>query len=219
MAIDSYSALVSAVIQTSEDDSAEFQTYVPTALDLAEIRLAREVDVLGLTLTATVTAASGVMTMTKPTGYKNGQDLWYINTSSGERVIMKKKPYSYILDYWPVSASTGNPKYYADVDTSTFIVAPTPNTSIAMTLRYEGRPTALTSANPTNFFMEHCADAVFFGTMVEMCKFSRNEVLQERYEKSYQEAVQTLLNEARRQRSDNSGKPMNPTLNTFKGDV
>lgn len=215
--INSYSALVSSVIEVAEDDSAEFTTYIGTAIDLAELRLTRELDTLGIIQSATVTAVSGNCLVTKPSGYRNGQDLWYVNASSGERVIMKKKTYSFVLDYWPVSSSVGNPKYFSDVDVSTFIIAPTANTSIAMTLRHEGRPTALTSANPTNYFTEQCADALFFAVMNEMCKFSRNETLGQKYEQQYTNARDTIINEGRRGRRDNSGEPKKGgSLNTLQ---
>lgn len=219
MAINSYQTLKDAVIATAEDDSVEFAVFIDTAIDIAEVRLAREIDTLGMTLTATVTAASASSLLTKPVGYKNGQDLWFINTSTSERVVLKKKPYSYVLDYWPVASSVGVPKYYADVDTSTFIIAPTANTSIAMTLRYEGRPAALTSANPTNYFIDQCSDALFFAVMVEMSRFSRNTTQEQLYEQKYTNARDTLINEGRRQRMDNTGMPQNAATNTLKGDV
>lgn len=215
--ITDYQTLKDAVIAVAEDDSAEFDTYFNVALDLAETRLAREVDALGMILTATVTAVSGNSSLTKPSGYKNGQDLWYTNASTGNKVVLKKRTYSYINDYWPVSASVGNPKYYADVDVSTFVVAPTANASIAMTLRYEGRPPVLTSANTTNYFTDQCVDALFFATLVEMYKFARNDTQMALYEQQYQVAKDSILREAERQRADNSGRPTNASLNTIKG--
>lgn len=207
MTIESYSSLVSAVSEVAEDDSAEFLTYIPTAIDLAEVRLSRDIDSLGLVHTAIVTAQPSTATLTKPTGYKNGQDLSFVDPSTGQRVVMKKKHYSYILDYWPIPTSVGVPKYFADVDATTFILAPTCNASIAMTLRYEGRPTPLTTSAPTNWFTSNCPDALFSATMVEMSKFSRNYALKDLYEGAYAAAVQSLLNEARRARRDNSGNP------------
>lgn len=216
--ITGYDSLVQAVIDTAEDDSAEFSSYIPTGLDLAEVRLAREMDTLGLISVVTVTAQSSIATITKPTGYKNGQDLWYVNASTGERVVVKKRTYSYVLDYWPIASSVGNPKYYADVDVSTFILAPTANASIAMTLRYEGRPPVLTTSTSTNYFTEQCSDALFFALMVELSRFSRNTTQEQLYEQQYTNSRDTILNEARRQRRDNSGTPENGTLNTIKKD-
>lgn len=216
--ITSYNTLVSAIVETMEDDSAEFLTWLPAGVGMAEQRLGRETDAQGLVLIATVTAQSGVPTLTKPTGYKNGQDLWFIESSSGERTLVKKKPYSYVLDYWPVPGSVGVPKYYADVDTSTFIVAPTPNTSIAMTLRYEGLPTPIGVSNQTNYFTDFMPDILFYATMVEVCKFSRNYTLLKEYDGRYTEARDTVVNESRRARQDNSGNPHNATLNTLRKD-
>lgn len=217
--ISDYSSLTQAVIDVAEDDSAEFAVYIPTAIDLAEVRLSREMDTLGLVHVATVTAQSTSRLLTKPTGYKNGQDLIYVNASTGEQTVMKKRTYSFIVDYWPISTSVGHPKYYADVDVSTFMIAPTADASIAMTLRYEGRPSALTSANPSNYFTEQCSDALFYATLTEMMKFARNSTMQQLYEQEYQNARDTIINEAKRQRRDNSGTPNNPSTNTIQGGV
>ena len=80
--IDSYSTLVSAVIEFAEDDSTEFQTYIPTAIDLAEQKLTKEMDTMGLTLEADVTASSGNGVVSKPSGFRLGYDLYFTNVGS-----------------------------------------------------------------------------------------------------------------------------------------
>lgn len=218
--ISDYSSLKDAVIQTAEDDGAEFATYLDTAIDLAQIRLSREIDTLGLMLTFTVSINTGDPYAAKPDGYRFGHDMFF-TTSAGEIKVLKKKTHSYVIDYWPVPTSVGEPKYYSDYDSEFFYIVPTPSGAIdSMTLRYEGRPDPLTSAEPTNYFTNQCPDALFFGVMVEMCKFSRNDTQQALYEKEYANACEILRNEARRSRRDETGTPSNGSTNTVqKGSV
>lgn len=211
--ITSYDTLVAAITEVNEDDSAEFAQFIPAAIDLAEQKIAREMDTLGVTFTATVTASAGDPFLTKPSGYKTGQDLWY--TTSTGRTMVRKKTYSYVMDYWPVATSTGNPKYYADVDNTTFVVAPTPVSAFQMTLRYQGRPTPLSTSVQTNYFTDFCSDALYYGAMVEMAKFMRNYKMLEVYQAQWENARNTLINEARRQRQDNNSNTGFPNTNTI----
>lgn len=208
--ISNYSTLVSAVTETAEDDSVEFASYIPTAIDLAEQKLAKEMDTLGLILEANVTVSANTPYVSKPSGFRVPHEVYFTNASSGRVTLLDKKTKSYILDYWPIPTSVGTPQYYADRDNSQIIVAPTPDTSYVYTFSYAGRPTALTSANPTNYFTEYCSDALFYATMVEQCRFSRNSMLLDKYKVAYTESIQTLVNEARRQRRDGGSTPRNP---------
>jgi hypothetical protein len=210
--ITSYNTLVSAVVEANEDDSAEFLQFIPTAIDLAEQKISREMDTLGITFVATVSASTGDPYLTKPSGYKTGQDMWY--TTSTGRTLVRKKTYSYVMDYWPVASSVGEPKYYADVDNTRFIVAPTPVSAFNFEVRYQGRPTPLTTSNQTNYFTDFCSDALYYATMVEMAKFMRNYKMLEVYQGQWENSRVTLVNEARRQRMDNNSNTGFPNTNT-----
>lgn len=208
--ISNYSTLVSAVMEFAEDDSQEFQNYIPTAIDLAEQKLTKEIDTLGLTMESVVTASSGVAVVSKPASFRAGFDLVYEDTSSGNKGVIDHKQKSYVFDYWPVSASTGVPKYYADVDNDSIRVVPTPDKNYPLTFTYTGRPTALTSANPTNYFTNFAGDALFYATLVHMAPFMRHYEMLGTVKTLYDESLNSFVNEARRGRRDSGDVPANP---------
>lgn len=206
--ISTYATLVSACKDLGEDDSVEYGNYIPTAIGLAEARINKEVDTLGHVLNATATVASGNNLVTKPSDWRSSFDT-YIETSAGI-VNLAHKQRSYVRDYWPVSASTGQPKYYADKNNTQIIVAPTPASSYTCYFDYNGPPAALTSASPTNYWTDYHPDVIFHATMVEMARFSRNGDLLAKEEAAYQASRDGMINEGRRQRRDDGSTPTNP---------
>ena len=208
--ITNYTTLVSAVVDLFEDESAEFRSYIPTAIGLAESQLIREFDTQGIQLEADVTASAGKATIAKPSGLRASYNLEYENTSSGEFVQVPKKTRGWCRDYWPVSASTGNPKYYFDKSNTTIQVVPTPDTGYVFSFTYHGKPTALSSANSTNYFTDYIPDTLFYCVAVHQAIFSRNDKIQSKAQSAYDRGIEGLVNEARRNRRDNESSPNNP---------
>lgn len=220
MTLQNYTGLVSAVQEAMEDDSAEFLSYIPTAIELAEFRLTRESDAEFLVSVATVSGTSGNRLLTKPSGYLIGQTLSF-TTSSGSIRILKKQTRSWCERYWIYGAtSVGEPKYYADYSNSSFLIAPTPDSNFGYSLAYITRPAGISAAVSTNVFTTWMPDALFYATMVEMSKFSRNDFLVVQYEQGYLNAMLGANNSDRRARRDEGAAPMNSNsqMNTLKGD-
>jgi hypothetical protein len=216
-----YTGLVSAVVDLAEDDSTEFASYIPTAIFLAEERLVKEVDTHGVKAVTTVTAVSGSALIAKPTGYRLTHEIFFITSVSGSAVIPEYKNLSFIKDYWPKRDNTGVVKYIGDYDASSWILAPTPQSDYVFTIEYTKSPTKLTAAASTNYFTDSCPDALFYATMVHMSEFMKDYQTAQLWEAKYQTAVQTLNNEGRRSRRGDSNAPNNPvgTLNTLTGGV
>ena len=215
----SYTGLVSAVVDLAEDDSTEFSAYIPTAIFLAEERMVKEVDTHGVKAIATVTATSAPPYLTKPSGYRFTNDLFYVTSVSGSAVAPEYKNLSFIKDYWPKKDNTAAPKYVGDYDVSTWILAPTPDVDYVFTIEYTKSPTKLTAAASTNYFTDFCSDALFYATMVHMSEFMKDYQTAQVWEQKYQLAIQTLNNEGRRGRRSDGNVPKNPSggLNTLTG--
>ena len=54
-------------------------------------------------------------------------------------------------EYAPDRTSTGIPKYYANWDNDTIILAPTPNAAYTIELAYNAQETGLSSSNTTTW--------------------------------------------------------------------
>lgn len=213
-----YNGLVSAIKSVAEDDSVEFAAYIPVAIHLAEKRLTKEIDTEGLHLNTTIVATSGNNSISKPNGYRLGYDLSY-TTSTGRKFVTKKTD-DFIKDYWPVETSVGQPKYYADKNNTTFILAPTPSSSYSFDLSYLGEVSSLSTSIQSNYFTEFVSDGLFYATMSNMTEFMKDYESQVVWENKYNFAMQSTNNEGRRQRREDGMAPnnINKERNTLQGD-
>lgn len=218
--IQTYTGLVSAVQEAMEDTSDETASYIPTAIEMAQLRLVRESDAPWLIVNATVTGASGSRFLTKPTGYLIGNTVSFV-TSTGETKVLIKNTRSYCEKYWVWAAtSTAEPKYYADYSNSSYLVAPTPDSGYSYDVAYVKRPAGISAGNQTNEFTANMPDCLFYATMVEMGRFSRNEFLRSNYDAQYSQSMIAANNQDRRTRRDEGNAPLNPNVqvNTLRGD-
>ena len=168
----SYSYLVDDIVQATENDSSEFLTYIPKIVNRAEERLTRDLDDYGLVTYTSVAVSSGVNQVTLPTGARVIKNFNVV--SSGTRINLLQRTDEYIRDYWPVSASTGVPEYYARRNNTSILLAPTPVSTIDGEFAFVSRPTTLASATPNNYFSDFCYDALFNASMIEAMVFMKN---------------------------------------------
>lgn len=196
-----YLTLQQAAIAASEDDSAEFATYLPTGVELAELRLTRDLDTFGLVSLAYSSVSAGDPFITKPDGCVVIKSLGY-QISTGERINLLLRTDEFIMDYWPIRTSTGTPKYYANWGFSNVIFAPTPSDNFYVEMSYVVRPEALSSTQTTNWFTDFASEALFYALMVEMCLFMKKPEAVALWENRYSQALSSLSVETNRTRRD-----------------
>ena len=118
-----------------------------------------------------------------------------IDSSSNYNYLLLKHP-SFIRDYTPAAATTGTPKYYAEFDENTFILAPTPNTTFTFELHYLYRPSSLTSAGDsgTTWLSTNAPNAMLYGSLAEAMVYLKNYESSPIYETRFQEALALMKN-------------------------
>lgn len=203
-----YTYLVNDIIQATENDGAEFIAYIPNMVNRAEERLTKTLDDYGLVLTTTVALSAGTNTFTLPTGTRVIKNIFI--EDSGTKINLLQRTDEFINDYWPVSASTGTPKYYARQTNTRILFAPTASATYSGKIVYTARPTTLTSAAPTNYFTDFCYDALFYASMMEATHFMKNYSASKTYADQYIIAMELLRNQARRTRRDDMQAPASP---------
>jgi len=203
-----YTYLVDDLIAATENDGSEFLSYIPKMVNRAEERLTRDLDDYGLVTYTSVAVSSGNNNITLPSGTRIVKNFNIV--SDGTRINLVQRTDEYIRDYWPVSASTGTPEYYARRNNTTVLIAPTPSSTVNGEVVHVSRPVTLASATPTNYFSDYCYDALFNASMVEAMVFMKNFELVALFEQRYMQAVQTLQNQARRTRRDDMETPASP---------
>ena len=188
-----YAELVQNIKDFMEDDGTEFSNEIDKFIDLAELRISRDVITpeFKRKVTSAFTANDPFLTM--PTDLVTLEHLQVIN--SNVRTLLLLKSDEFITEYWPNRTSTGVPKFYTYFDTSTIYVAPTPSSNLSIELSYKRRLPALSSSNTSNWTSINAADALLYACLIEASVFNRNYNLQDRYTAMYQQAVKAINNE------------------------
>jgi hypothetical protein len=136
--------------------------------------------------------------------------------STGTTVTsLLQRTVEYVNDYWPVSASTGTPRYYARRDNSSIKIVPTPVSALTVEIQTQSLPLALASATGTsvtisNYFSEYCYTALFAGCMMEATMYMKDWTTLPVWQGEYQNSIITLRNQARRTRQDDMAVAASP---------
>ena len=196
-----YITLVSAVIAASENDGPEFVGALPDMVQRAQDRMMNDLDDQGLVAYSSVAVSAGTAEVSVPSG---GEIIktFAIENTDGAKTQLKIRPYEYLIDYWPVSASTGTPRYYGFKTNTQIRVAPTPSATIDSEIGFIAEISAITSDNPTNYFTDNCENALFFATMVEASMFMKSFNTVQYFQQEYTTEIDRLRNRARRSRQD-----------------
>jgi len=105
---------------------------------------------------------------------------------------------------------TGAPKYYADSSETVFIIAPTPDSTYAYEIKYQAKPTSLTSSNTTNYYALSCPDTLFYATMMEMAIFNKAYGDLKVWADAYTVSRDSWNVSVKRKRRDNGTNPNSP---------
>jgi len=203
-----YTYLVGDIIDTAEDDSTEFYNYVPNMVNRAEERLTKDLDDYGLVTYTSVAVSAGNNKVTLPSGTRVIKNVNIV--SDGSKINLLARTDEFINDYWPVVASTSEPKYYARRNNTTILIAPTPASTCNGEIVYVSKPAALTSANQTNYFSDFCYDLLFNACMIEAMLFMKNYTQVGTYQNVYNQILELQRNQARRTRRDDMQAPFSP---------
>ena len=223
MTIINYDKLVQAIKDEAEDDGQEFADFIPVAIQIAEKKLFRELELPELEEKETGTTTPNVAFIAKPAGYKFA-DYFMVTVESGSNTLLKKKTEGFLRDYWAGTGAedTGLPKYYADESVTQFRLAPTPESNYGYEIKFTKEPAILSTTNATNYYTENCADQLFFASMLEMVRFMKAWDQLPVWEQAFTTAKDTWNVETMRQRRDSGTAPMsvsNPAPNTLRHTV
>jgi hypothetical protein len=122
---------------------------------------------------------------------------------TGDRSFMEKRDTSFITEY-NGSGATGLPKYYANWDESSIVVAPIPDQAYAVQLNYIITPPSFTSSN-TTYLSEYQQGMLLDGVLTEAYAFLKGPMdMYNLYKSKYTEGLQNfaLQQMGRRRRAE-----------------
>ncbi len=190
-----YSSLKTAIQDYAESTETSFTTHLDDFIKTTEERILKSVQLDDFIKNVTGTATSGSAYLGAPSDFLSSFSLAVIDSSSNYNYLKLKHP-SFIRDYTPAAATTGQPKYYADFDDDTFILAPTPDSNYTFELHYFYRPSSLTSAGDsgTTWLSTNAPNALLYGSLTEAMTYLKNYESLPIYEQRFQESIALMKN-------------------------
>ena len=189
-----YSGLKTAVQNYLDNDETTFTNTLDTFIQQTEERILKSVQLPVFRKNSTGSGSSGNTYLATPSDYLSPYSLAVVDGDSNYTYLLLKHV-TWIRDYTPAVATTGEPLYYAQFDDDTFILAPTPNSNFTFELHYFYRPASLTAAGDsgTTWLSTNASNAMLYGCLVEgtiFMKAAPDEIMV--YDQKFKEALATL---------------------------
>ena len=173
---------------------------LPSLINLAERRLARELKVLGTVTVMTGTFAAGTAVYPKPDRWRETVSMnWGSGTGNNARKEIFPRSYEYCRSYWPNDTETGNPRFYADYDYSNWLIVPTPSANSPFEVLFYDQPAYLDETNQTNWWTEYAPNVLLYASLLEAAPFLKNQEAIQTWEGFYNRAIASLNGEDIRQ--------------------
>ena len=186
-----YTTLKSTMQDYLQNTETTFVNDLATIIIQAENRILKSVQLPDFRKNTTGTMTSDNAYLGTPTDFMAPYSL-ALDNSGYEYLIFKDV--NFIREAYPVSSTTGTPKYYGIFDDSSFILGPTPNSGYTVELHYFYKPTSITaSGDGTSWLGDNAETVLLYGCLVEGYTFMKGEPdMLAVYEKQYQDAVMQL---------------------------
>jgi hypothetical protein len=211
-----YADLKAAITNTTENDGSEFTAEIPNFISRAELRLTKDIDDAGLDEYTAITLTAGNAVVSLNDRVRIVRNVNYTTSASSVRTNLLQRTFEYVIDYWPVSSSTGTPRYYSRKNNTSIYIVPTPASTLTGEIQTVSQPLALasatgTSVTTTNYFSSYCYDALFYACMMEATMYMKDWNTIPAWQAQYEAAIITLRNQARRTRQDDMAVAASPT--------
>jgi len=168
-----YATLKTAIQDYMENDETTFANNLDVFIKDIEEDILKNVELLSYRKNVTGTAASGTPYLGMPSDYLSAFSLAVISSSIYYYLLLKHP--SFMRDYTPNASTTGRPKYYAQFDNDTFIIAPTPDENYTFELHYFYRPASLTAgaSDGTTYLSTNAPNVLLSGCLLQAALFMK----------------------------------------------
>ena len=192
-----FTTLKSAIQDYTQNTESSFVSNLPTLIVQAENRIIKSVELPNFRKNVTGTLTSTNPYLSAPTDYLYPFSLAVLDSDSNYNYLLNKDV-SFIREAYPSASTTGTPKFYAQFDDDTFIVAPSPSSALSIELHYFYKPESITVASSgTTWLGTNATEALLYGSLVEAYTFMKGEPdILAGYENRFKEALGKLTLES-----------------------
>ncbi len=203
MALSTYSELQTTIANyLSRDD---LTSAIPDFIQLAEIRLRRDLRLRQMLTQASITATGGVSTISLPSDFLQARDV-YVD-SDPDFPVTFATPSIFIRN--GRTNQSGVPAFYTILG-STIQFAPIPDSNYDIKILYYAAPAFLSSSTTTNLWITTCPDALLYGSLGEAEPYLMNDPRLQTWGALYDRAIAALTRSD--EESQYSGVPLAMTL-------
>jgi hypothetical protein len=198
-----YTELVTKIRDYTEVDSNVLTaTIINGFIENAEFRILRDVDSDNNRKYATASVVVTQKYFNTPADLLVIRSAQVFNTD-GTISFLDVRDMTFINEY-NQSNTTGIPKYYANWDEDTVIVAPTPNQAYTIQLNYILKPTGLSSNTANTYLSQQFPNGLLYACLVEAYGFLKGpQDMLQYYENRYKQAIEGFsLEQMGRRRTD-----------------
>lgn len=207
-----YAQLVAVIKAYAEDIDTDHVAQIDDFIAKSELRILRDLDLEVFETWSTLTISSANRTVPKPTNTVIINDVFIRSPSAQKWIELPRRSYEYCILYAPTEASTGVPRFYAELDRTNIYVVPTPDQAYAAgnaKARATIRPTGLSSSNTTSWLGDNLPDLLFHGCMIESQNFLKNPAKVKEAADMYNSLIQQIARE-----QEQGKRPRYKSLNT-----
>ena len=167
-----------------------------------ENKIAREIDLdeQRRYATTTCTANNAFLDVSGPEGgFRFARSLQLVG-SAGTRTYLEQRDQTFMDEYAPKrseTTGTGQPKYWANWDYETLMLAPTPNQVYTIEMAYIEEPQQLDTSNAssTTWISNNAPEVLLYGVLSETFSYLKNLQDMQVYDAKYTQALQALATE------------------------
>ena len=134
----------------------------------------------------------------------------------GESFPVYKRSWDFVSNFAENPAVTGRPRYYAETDLNTWIVAPSADQSYAAVTRFLSRPQTIVTAG-TSWLGDRCGDLLLLTSLMEAEFYLKADDRFSDLEGDYQSKLATARVEMRNQIRQGDYSPVKAAATTVQG--
>jgi hypothetical protein len=203
MAILNYSDLKATV--ASYLGRSDLTAQIPDFIQLAEVRLRRDLRIRQMLKSAVTTTTGGDATVALPTDFLQLRDLFVETNPIRDLQYVTPSVFSRNARV----TESGLPVFYTII-ASEFKFAPVPDGNYTLQILYYANPPFLTDTNPSNVFVANCPDLLLYGSLIEAEPYLMNDARIQLWAGMYDRGMAALT--AADDASENSGVPLKMIL-------
>ncbi len=183
-----YNQLLALTQNYTINNSPEFLAAFPSMVNLAEVRIIRDLDLAIFDTTISGVLVSGNSALAKPEDLIVQQDLFI--TINNQRTYLQLRSKGWIQDYWRDLTQTATPQYFAEDTQTAWLLGPTPDSPYPYTLNYTQRPEPMSITNQTTWIGNTVPECLMYAVYTGAMGYVREDVTNDQgqtqlWERSY----------------------------------